>query len=477
MISSNTMNSIFSQPMSLAWVILTVGIASCRAMYIPTSGIDEKGESKSVQDPRTIAGYKIGDRQFEATSDTILRKKQRGSRTSQWVVTSSDATCEINLEGIKPSGWRSDVTSEVSCQDHCLKRANCVAVDYIPGHKLCAFYNEACTTPQKTPKKNEGGVSSHLERMGSWVAVDATKPCHHPKGPEQIPKQYRDHDGIGLVSKQKIETLEQCQDSCLRRANCMSVDFFENTKLCNMYNGVCSSSFEDEMAGKVPESIEMLRSEPDFKGSSWRLNLDRGVSGLSMAEMKRFGDWVAISTDKACARSGDGVEADFMIRTKSLEECQTKCEHRSQCVAVDYYNATGNCNQYTEACLSPRDARNGASSYRIERKGLQWKAIDQSRACEENNEGIGFISHRLNVPEMSECKDMCLRKADCVAFDFFRELGSCSLYNEACTGPLAQRHGAMSFELERKDVVVEAAPESQTGEGFSVQKGMKLRLW
>lgn len=461
MISSKI--SICPRPMSLAWVVFLACVTCLRALYVPTQGIDERGASKPIKEVKSIMGYTIGDRQFEATSDTMLKKKER----PQWKITSSNAICEVNSEGIKPAAWRSDVDSDVSCQDHCLKRANCIAVDYIPGHKLCVFYKEACTTPQKKAKKSEGGISFHLDRGASWV--DIGKACHPPAGPSEGAKEDRDHEGIRKLSRKGFmkDTLEECQDSCRRSANCMSIDYFPDSKICNWYDGVCSSP----SSGGTSE----LASNTSERGSSWRLQLERGQSGLTMAEMKRFGEWVAISTDKACARSGDGIEADFMIRTQSLKECQTACQHRSQCVAVDYYSATGNCNQYTEACQTPRDTKDGASSYRIERKWFQWKAIDRSRACEENNEGIGFVAHRLNVPEMTICKDMCTRKADCVAFDFFRDLASCSLYNEACTGPLADRHGASSYELVRKDVVVEE-PKTQDS-GFSVQKGMKMRLY
>jgi hypothetical protein len=327
----------------------------------------------------------------------------------------------------------------------------------------------------KKPKKDEGGAASRLDRIGKWAAVSETQACHPLDGPAKMAKEDRDHEGIRLLSRKNFtkETVQDCQDSCLRSANCMSIDYFPESKICNWYDGVCSEAALQANAN--PDKWFSWGANPE-KGSSWRVELERFKSGLTMAEMKRFGEWTPISANMSCERNGDGIEPDFMIKAADLNDCQQHCEKRSQCVAVDFYQETKHCNQYTEACQTPRGSNDGASSYRIERKWLQWKAIDRSRACEENYEGIGHIAHRLNVPEMSTCKDMCTRKADCIAFDFFRDQGHCSLYNEACTGPLSDRHGASSYEMVRKDNMG-ADQKTKADSGFEVQKGLKLRLY
>lgn len=351
-----------------------------------------------------------------------------------WVNTSPVRTCEQNREGIVPDGYRSEVESADACRVACQGRADCVAVDFSPKEHICTFYTEACTTPAKqTPNAfNLPSSSSHLERRGSWVPIHEQRACAtNDEGIKRI-----HHLGA------RTGTLEQCQASCLKRANCIAVDYYGQSGACAFFDEACE---EPLMTGGGSQS--------------WRLEVEKGSPGASVSEMKRIGNWEPIDEHQSCQKNSEGIKPDVTYEASNLDHCKQRCKRRAKCIAVDYYQRTGTCNLYSEACHRPMEKKDGSSSHMITRAGLKFHVIHTMAACEDNEQGVQFVAssrhtnhnraHLVAGGDLKSCKRACARRIDCMAFDFFRETGECNLFHEACTIPLTQSDGASSYRLDR----------------------------
>jgi len=79
--------------------------------------------------------------------------------------------------------------------------------------------------------------------------------------------------------------------------------------------------------------------------------------------------WIPISTDKACEvckdAAGCSKPASHYAPLRDRAACESHCEDMDGCQAVDWYNATGWCNLYTQACETPSADWDGASSFQI----------------------------------------------------------------------------------------------------------------
>jgi len=171
------------------------------------------------------------------------------------------------------------------------------------------------------------------------------------------------------------------------------------------------------------------------------------------------GSWVAISTEKGCQQNGEGIEP---VGTRGfipdLKSCRSACLLHGKCIAVDFFAETGVCQLYDSSCLTPGASGHGASSYHMPRSA-EFKAIDDSGACEENDEGVVPIegAQRQAVASLQHCQGECLRRGNCRAVDFYRRTGYCIFYSVPCTTPKSRHDGACSYriikQLEERTIV------------------------
>jgi len=157
--------------------------------------------------------------------------------------------------------------------------------------------------------------------------------------------------------------------------------------------------------------------------------------------------WVTTSSSRGCGSNLNGAEA-MSSRTSvvSAEACRQMCERQGDCLAVDYYKTTETCNFYSQVCLAPLDAENGASSAHLMRE-TEWATISKSKACETNDEGIKPFHTVDNRLSLQDCQEECSRRAGCLAIDYYEVAGSCNLYRASCNSPKATQSGASSFKI------------------------------
>jgi len=78
--------------------------------------------------------------------------------------------------------------------------------------------------------------------------------------------------------------------------------------------------------------------------------------------------WSTISTTAACENNREGItRVSFYESAQTLEVCQTMCQDRHDCMAIDYYAESGWCNLYDDVCTSPMRSEQGSSSYALKR--------------------------------------------------------------------------------------------------------------
>lgn len=77
-----------------------------------------------------------------------------------------------------------------------------------------------------------------------------------------------------------------------------------------------------------------------------------------------------------------------------------------------------------------------------------WTVISATAACEENNEGVTYLSHQAGYT-LESCKSKCVNTESCTAIDFYNATSYCLLYSTACVNALSIKDGSSSYRLTR----------------------------
>merc|ERR1719461_1912564 len=75
--------------------------------------------------------------------------------------------------------------------------------------------------------------------------------------------------------------------------------------------------------------------------------------------------WTPISESLACEANDEGISRIFGSAGFNFETCKTRCLETSGCKAIDYFQESGWCNLFGEACSTPRKSIAGASSWKL----------------------------------------------------------------------------------------------------------------
>lgn len=273
------------------------------------------------------------------------------SRSAEFKAIDYGAACESNDEGIvaMKNASLQAISSLENCQDACLHRANCRAVDYYRHTGFCSFYEIPCMLPKA---KHDGASSykivkhfeertivdvkrdllSQAKKEKSWHVINASHSCE------------RNDEGIVPIngSSRTVDSVQSCQNLCNLHETCAAIDYYRATKYCIFYTEPCMRPMASH-------------NHP----ISMRYKLDESA-------------WITIDAKKACENNKEGVKRmePYNVSGRaeaSLKNCQQACLNRLGCIAVDYYRNTTWCNFYSEACVTPLSTSDGASSYRLMR--------------------------------------------------------------------------------------------------------------
>jgi len=160
--------------------------------------------------------------------------------------------------------------------------------------------------------------------------------------------------------------------------------------------------------------------------------------------------WMTTDKWRACEGNKEGIKhtaLNYFVDTE--DHCRQLCERRAECIAIDYYVETNCCLFFADECSMPQATADGASSYKMARQA-EWAVIDETHACEGNQEHVKPYMGLTRVVSSEQCKQECERRSRCVAVDYYRTSWYCNLYDVACTHPVADHDGACSFRIVRQ---------------------------
>lgn len=218
-------------------------------------------------------------------------------------------------------------------------------------------------------------VQVGLHNEDVWAPISTTAACSM----RGISYDY------GSVSKHFDEyrnyTLEECKNACnadyiLNRYGplnnmynptspaCIAIDYFSVTKECFLYRSGCSLPLYKESGA----SSYGRRAPCDDHSCPTGYVLKPNAIGDKSDDAtccKRA--WSVISTSATCRTNSEDIypiSQWYSERPKmTLELCKAECDANNQCVAIDFFSATGGCFRYDKACEKPLAVLEGASSY------------------------------------------------------------------------------------------------------------------
>mmetsp|Transcript_139124 Transcript_139124/g.245825 ORF Transcript_139124/g.245825 Transcript_139124/m.245825 type:complete len:703 (-) Transcript_139124:68-2176(-) len=224
-----------------------------------------------------------------------------------------------------------------------------------------------------------------------WVPISFTAACEG------------NHENIQAQAVEAGLTLAECKDKCLHFGYCLAVDYFEHSRGCKLYDAVCSTpGTHEDGASSYRLEIFVGRSDEGMSTSSH--------SPLSLGQL---------NTPAVVVAAGPVLNFSVAEPPFSGDETNRTWTTLIQASAV-------------QANLSD-DPPNRT-----------WSVISADRACEENDEGIKYLSHDSGFT-LESCKESCRQTRACVAIDFYFSSGWCLLYDQACKNPKLMKDGGVSY--------------------------------
>ena len=68
----------------------------------------------------------------------------------------------------------------------------------------------------------------------NWRTISSSRGCEKNK------------ENIEAVASQWMGTLDQCKRMCFYSSNCVAIDWFRNTKWCNLFDDACKKPLQDQ---------------------------------------------------------------------------------------------------------------------------------------------------------------------------------------------------------------------------------------
>merc|ERR1712048_123224 len=207
-----------------------------------------------------------------------------------------------------------------------------------------------------------------------------------------------------------------------------------------MFNG--ASSFYQTLCGhwltkKASLDARSLYTTNMFTGSKGKIAECSDPTTTTAAKTTTAAPvYITVSTTCGCETNSGVTRSGAWSSTKSIGDCQQKCNQQSGCVAVDYLASDGWCNWYSEVCSKPQhDCGQGWSTYR-KSDGTQsntpvYITVSTTCACETNS-GVTRSGAWSSTKSIDDCQQKCNQQSGCVAVDYLASDGWCNWYSEVC---------------------------------------------
>ena len=169
-----------------------------------------------------------------------------------WQKISDNAVCNAPTAYL-PSGSRGRVRSVEACQTLCENTSGCQGISYFRSG-WCSLYSAPCTTTRRRRNtKTFTLVTVDLESSQvslQWKRVSSTLTGLQVECDTKAGEVYLQ------TSPRKVDSLSECQESCIRVPKCMSITFF-NSGYCSHFGTTCVKTKKHKNAQSYRLTVDL----------------------------------------------------------------------------------------------------------------------------------------------------------------------------------------------------------------------------
>eukprot|EP01064_Diplonema_japonicum_P014854 TRINITY_DN2253_c2_g1_i1.p1 TRINITY_DN2253_c2_g1~~TRINITY_DN2253_c2_g1_i1.p1 ORF type:complete len:1110 (+),score=313.86 TRINITY_DN2253_c2_g1_i1:84-3413(+) len=360
------------------------------------------------------AGDMLEIRHEDAASPAAVECNTCGECSSSvaWELVASDSSCSNGTTATTLTA-----ASLADCMAQCETSATCSSVNYVCKTGVCMLYAAACAPVASTT----GSAMWKIKALPTAVATDASKGCTvcntNAAGSSECLQTYNTYwrpisvvaacDGKGgalLSTERDTKDLNACFELCESTSECLSVDWFCQTKSCMLYAAPCGA----------PGTVHHGSSSYELMPTQATGSLECSQCGECPAQLKPGQSATAISVTAACDGNDEGVGSYKEPKVASLSECITACSADAECKAVDWFCQVRTCKLYKKACNTPKATFHGASSFTVSgsttsRSGVALAgvtdAVTPGVTCHSKSKATGNCFDTLKT--FDEAKNTC----------------------------------------------------------------------
>jgi hypothetical protein len=156
-----------------------------------------------------------------------------------WALIKQGCGCEQNTEGITRFSWEI-MPSIIACQDLCMTKVGCVAVDFLSGSGYCNMFAASCTEPTYC---QDAAWGSYAYIDPAFTTTTAPPPSTTPP-PTEAPRFWYTMKvgccrtaelGGGEFTEFVASSLNHCQDACDKVDACLGYEYTGYSNECELH--------------------------------------------------------------------------------------------------------------------------------------------------------------------------------------------------------------------------------------------------
>ncbi|EHK16155.1 uncharacterized protein TRIVIDRAFT_65028 [Trichoderma virens Gv29-8] len=307
----------------------------------------------------------------------VAQAKTRNDTTGKWFFNDRDclaapAAPQCNISGDGSDFYKKSTASTVSgCQSACSSDPKCLSSEYKPSDGSCWLY--AGPVSQAKTRNDTSGTYYFYDRN---CPIPATTPQCNIFG-----------DGSSYYTSSTVNTLYDCQSTCIKDPKCSSSEYKPSSGSCWLY--------------ATPVSVAKTKNDT----GTYIFN-DRNCP-VKPGPLQ-------------CRVAGDGSSYYKSSTVKSVTDCQNNCKNDTKCLSSEYKPSSGGCWLYSAPVSVAKTKNDTSGTYYFYDRDCPLPK------CGLNQMELDFYT-TSNVSSLQACQSTCNSDPKCLSFNYRADTGVCGL--------------------------------------------------
>jgi len=333
-------------------------------------------------------------------------------------------------------------TSLENCQQACVNRLDCGAVEFIAHQQRCELHppedafqtngdtNCQCFQLNRAPTSPPPPTPTPAPAVPTPAPTSPTPAPVTPTTPSPVTAVFAEVTPQGCCrnSEGNSDTLPLghifgtslafCQQACVNRPECGAVEFIAHQQRCELH---------------PPEDGFQTNGDTNCQC----FELDRTGSITTTAAPGSSPSFLEVSP-QGCCRDSSGSSSTFAIVSASLEGCKQACIAEAECGAIEHIASSNKCELHPAEDASQTNGNSLCRCFGLQRSpappetqqdGPSFAQVTPQGCCRNSQmRSVTLRSGNIFRTTLEFCEQQCIARPECGAIEFIARQRRCELH-------------------------------------------------